>query len=135
WLMTGSLSEAQFKDKAAPAPPFPRRGRPVPVQPQANIPNTFWCAVFSPDGRTLAGVGGAQETPGKLMVWDLASAKIQFRQNETKGIRSLEYSPDGKTLALAIYDGIVKLLVTATFKIQMELEGEKIGVFNVFLFS
>src|SRR5207249_1119838 len=70
WLMTGSLSEAQFKDKAAPVPPFPRRGRPVPVQPQANIPNTFWCAVFSPDGRTLAGVGGAQETPGKLMVWD-----------------------------------------------------------------
>src|SRR5713101_6902439 len=69
WLMTGSLSEAQFKD--GPVPPFPRRpGRPVPVQPQANISNTFWCAVFSPDGRTLAGVGGAQETPGKLMVWD-----------------------------------------------------------------
>src|SRR5207253_5066226 len=73
WLMTGSLSEAQFKD--GPVPPFPRRpDRPVPVQPAVNSPNTFWCAVLSPDGTTVAGVGGAQETPGKLMVWDLASA-------------------------------------------------------------
>jgi len=116
WLMTGSLSEAQFKDKT-PAPAFPRRGgRPAPAQAVVNAPNTFWCAVFSPDGKTLAGVGGAQETPGKLMVWDLATAKLKFQANETKGIRSLAYTPDGKTLALALYNGKVKLLDAASFK-------------------
>jgi hypothetical protein len=47
WLMTGSLSEAQFKEKGIPA--VPRRGiRPAPAQAAVNALNTFWCAMFSP---------------------------------------------------------------------------------------
>ena len=68
------------------------------------------------------------------MVWDLATAKMKFQQNEVKGIRSLAYSPDGKTLALALYDGKVKLLDAATFKEQMVLDGHKSGV-NCVAFS
>jgi dipeptidyl aminopeptidase/acylaminoacyl peptidase len=129
----GSSSEAQFKDKGAPQ--FPRRpGRGVPAQPAGNAANTFWCAVFSPDGKTLAAVGGAQETPGKLMVWDLPKARMKFQANEAKGIRSVAYSPDGKSLALALYDGKVKLLDAATLKEQMVLPGHANGV-NCVAFS
>src|SRR5438128_2428320 len=118
WLLMGSSSEAQFKEKAAPQ--FPRRpGRGVPAQPAGNAANTFWCAVFSPDGRTLAAVGGAQETPGKLMVWDLPKARIKFQANEAKGIRSLTYSPDGRTLALTPYNRKVKLHDASTMTAQM----------------
>jgi WD40 repeat protein len=138
WITPGPLSEAQFKDKGVPAPPplvIPQPGRPAaPAPPAANNANTFWCAVFSPDGRILAAVGGAQETPGKLMVWDLASGKVKFQANEAKGIRSMAYSPDGKTLALALYDGKVKLLDATTFKEFMAIDGHKSGV-NCVAFS
>src|SRR5262245_17145782 len=110
WLFTGSTTEAQFKEKAVPAVPR-RGGPPVPAAPAGqSLPNTFWCAAFSPDGRMVAAVGGSQESAGKLVVWKLAANKIKFQHNESKGIRSLTFSPNGKALALALYDGKIKLL-------------------------
>jgi WD40 repeat protein len=136
WLWAGSSSEAQFKEKAAP--PVPGRpgrpGRPGPAAPGQSFPNTFWFASFSPDGRTVAAVGGSQESAGKLVVWDLPGNKSKYQHDEAKGIRSLAFSPDGKTLALALYDGKIKLLDSATGKEQQTLPGHANGV-NCVAFS
>jgi Tol biopolymer transport system component len=131
WLGAESTAEAQVQE---PIPPrfgrVPgRRGAPVQI-----LPNTFWCAAFSPDGRSIAAVGGSQESPGKLMVWDLPDNKVKYQHDEAKGIRSVAYAPDGKTLALALYDGKVRLIDAATGKEKQVLEGHKNGV-NCVAFS
>src|SRR5439155_6676477 len=113
WLGAESKTAAQVQE------PIPRRfGRVVPGRRGAVqvLPNTFWCATFSPDGKSVAAVGGSQESAGKLMVWDLSGNKVRYQHDETKGIRSLAYAPDGKTLALALYDGKVRLGDAATGK-------------------
>src|SRR2546428_1141349 len=84
---------AQDKDKKpaatdkAPAPPrIP--GRKGALGP---IPSQFWCATFSPDGRTLAAVSGQEQTPGQAIVWDLPSGKMRFQHRENLGVRSAAF--------------------------------------------
>src|SRR5260370_29049068 len=115
---------AQDKDKPAatdkaPAPPrIPgRKGALAP------IPSQFWCATFSPDGRTLAAVAGLLETAGQAVVWDLPSGKMRFQHPEKLGVRSVAFSPDGKMLAISLYEGTVKLLDPATSQEQAVLRG------------
>lgn len=69
-----------------------------------------------------------------MMTWDLAGNKAQFQHDEAKGIRSLAFSPDGKILALALYDGKIKLLDAGTGKEQQVLSGHANGV-NCVVFS
>jgi dipeptidyl aminopeptidase/acylaminoacyl peptidase len=125
-------AEAQVQE---PVPPWFRRAVPgrrgAPVQV---LPNTFWCAAFSPDGRSIAAVGGSQQSPGKLIVWDLPGNQVKYQHDEAKGIRSLAYAPDGKTLALALYDGKVRLIDASTGKEKQVLQGHKNGV-NCVAFS
>jgi dipeptidyl aminopeptidase/acylaminoacyl peptidase len=68
------------------------------------------------------------------MVWDLPGNKTKLQHDEPKGIRSLAFSPDGKTLALALYDGKIKLLDAGTGKEQQVLKGHTNGV-NCVTFS
>jgi hypothetical protein len=82
----------------------------------------------------VAAVGGSQDSAGKLMAWDLPGNSLKFHHDETKGIRSLAFAPDGKSLALALYDGKIKLLESATGKEQQTLPGHKNGV-NCVAFS
>jgi len=134
WVWAGPQSEGQYT-KAIPAGP---RGVAPAVVGQAvpgqYLPNTFWCAAFSPDGRTVAAVGGSQESAGKLIAWDMPNNKAKYQHDEATGIRSLAFSPDGKTLALALYDGKVKLLDAGAGKEQQVLQGHTKGV-NCVAFS
>jgi Tol biopolymer transport system component len=131
WLGTESKTEGQVQE---PIPPRFRRAVPGRRGAVQVLPNTFWCAAFSPDGKSMAAVGGSQESPGKLMVWDLPANKVRYQHDETKGIRSLAYAPDGKTIALALYDGKVRLVDAANGKEKQILQGHKNGV-NCVAFS
>jgi dipeptidyl aminopeptidase/acylaminoacyl peptidase len=125
---------AQNKDKGAgpPGPGIPgQKGRKGAVAP---IPSQFWCATFSPDGKAVAAVAGLLETAGQAVVWDLPSGKMRFQHPEKLGVRSVAFSPDGKTLAIALYEGTVKLLDPATGQEKSVLRGHTKGV-NCVAFS
>src|SRR5262249_37305802 len=71
---------------------------------------------FSPDGKTLAIVGGEPPTKvnpldkGELIFWDVPSRKERFRAENAFGtIYRVVFSPDGKTLATVRATGAVTL--------------------------
>jgi dipeptidyl aminopeptidase/acylaminoacyl peptidase len=69
-----------------------------------------WAVVVSPDGKSLASVSGLYNKPGELVIWDAATGKERARVQKPKGIRSVAWAPDGKTLATAdYYDNTVRL--------------------------
>ena len=65
--------------------------------------------VFRPDGRQLAVAGG-----GSVSVWDLDSRKHTEHRVHVGVVVGVVYSPDGKWLATASWDGTVKVWDAAT---------------------
>jgi WD40 repeat protein len=93
-----------------------------------------WCLAFSPDGRTLASGAGPWDRPNIITLWDVSTWNREPGLPEPRGNRSggtlhdvpalkerfllaghsqtitgLAFSPDGKMLASAGNDGVVKL--------------------------
>jgi RNA polymerase sigma factor (sigma-70 family) len=66
------------------------------------------CIAFSPDGKTLATVKGAD-----LLLWDMAGGK-ELRRMKDGGARSAVFAPDGKTLVAAKDGGTLELWDVAT---------------------
>ena len=63
-------------------------------------------ALFSPDGRQLATVGWKKNVP-VLVLWDTTTGKPETElilQGHTENVRSLAFSPDGKTIATGSED-------------------------------
>ena len=83
--------------------------------------HTRWttAVAFSPDGKTLASVGGESllYRPGDVVLWDVATGnqKSKFDGHESC-VWSVAFSADGKTLATGDYAGNVKLWDVATGK-------------------
>ena len=77
----------------------------------------FWAVALSPDGKTAATVQGSRGIKSELLVWDRETGKIKHTIPYADGIRSVAYSPDGKILATAAFDGIVRFHDADTMKI------------------
>ncbi|MFO0890131.1 MAG: protein kinase [Isosphaeraceae bacterium] len=84
------------------------------------------CVAFSPDGSLLAaGLGhySSSHVPGRLRIWKTSGGKEVINQEMTSGgVNALAFSPDGKTLALAV-TGAVELWQSSPFRKLRELKG------------
>jgi RNA polymerase sigma factor (sigma-70 family) len=75
--------------------------------------------VFSPDGRLLASASGGwgnaavpnnTPAPGEVIVWDIATGRVVATlKGHRDRIFGLAFSPDGRLLATASWDGTIKL--------------------------
>jgi hypothetical protein len=114
-----------------PDPAKPADAKEAPVAPDPGQP---WCIAYSPDGKSLAMVSGHIGTAGTYLVWDLATQTVRFRKSDNKGFRCVTYSHDGKLLAIASYDGSIRLVHPMTGKEISVLRGHKNGI-NAVAFS
>jgi WD40 repeat protein len=70
-----------------------------------------WALALSPDGRTLATAGGADDRGGtEVLLRETAGGKvIAALPKQPRGARALVFAPDGKRLATAHEDGAIKV--------------------------
>jgi WD40 repeat protein len=71
---------------------------------------------FAPDGEILATAGGYTAHPwpvnpaGDVRIWDVGTGRLLARLDRQWGaVSDIEFSPDGRMLATASYDGTIKL--------------------------
>ena len=83
------------------------------------VRNWVTALAYSPDGNTLATVGGQTllYRPGEVRLWDLSTGKEKAKlDGHQSTVWSVAFSPDGKTLASGDEDGIVKFWDVAVGK-------------------
>jgi WD40 repeat protein len=83
---------------------------------------------YSPDGRHLAAAAGkvgdgGRTLPNDVLLWDLASGKLQKLAGHPGRVRSVIFSPDGRWLASGGDDDAVRVWDTATGKERRRLAG------------
>jgi WD40 repeat protein len=81
------------------------------INSRLNSGNTFYRAVFSPDGKKIA----SADQDGKIRIWDVASVTIEKTLIGHEGAaKLLSFSPDGRMLASAGNDNTLRLWDVAT---------------------
>ncbi len=64
---------------------------------------------FSPDGRLLAGGGGARDMGGTIRIWDAAAGRVLAQVDCPRGVNSLSFSPDSQRIATCGFDSVVQI--------------------------
>jgi WD40 repeat protein len=130
-----------IKDRRVDAAPVRRydltSGQDLPELPNPVGKNPLNCLAFSADGRTLAGA----DFTGNVVLWDTATGQVRtkFRQEDGRRVRSLAFSPDGQTLAVAIggrpgrdhEPGLIELRYADTGRRRLTLTGHTNEVLSV----
>src|SRR5438128_8740982 len=80
---------------------------------------------FSVDGALLAAGLGEPKERGRVIVWDVKTQKPLWTHEEDMGIPTVAFAPDGKTLAIGVYDHTAKVLEAGTGKVLKTLRGHK----------
>jgi WD40 repeat protein len=73
------------------------------------LPGRLFAVRFSPDGNRIA-AGSSNDGKGEVRVYNAADAKlVSTLQGERGPIYALAYQPDGKAIASAGFDGVVRI--------------------------
>jgi WD40 repeat protein len=91
----------------------------------ADRPLGISSVAFSPDGALLAAGLGEPKQRGKVVLWELAGRKQLWTHTEDRGVVSVAFAPDAKTMAIAVYDYAAKIVDTRTGKALRVLRGNK----------
>ncbi len=86
---------------------------------------------FTPDGKTLAAVGGDPAQSGEILIWDFESRKIRHAiATSTDTLFGGSISPDGKLLACGGADKSIRLYELATGKELRKMDHHEDWVFQ-----
>lgn len=85
---------------------------------------------FTPDGATLAAVGGDPAQAGEIQIWDVASRKLRHSTvTSTDTLFGGALSPDGKLLACGAADKSIRIFDVATGKEVRRMDHHEDWVF------
>jgi WD40 repeat protein len=79
--------------------------------------------VFSADGRRLAGCSGEPTDNGEVVVWDATTREPRWSYKIKRGMPSVAFSPDGKTLAAGSFTEDCFLFDADTGELRSTLPG------------
>ena len=84
----------------------------------------YWPLVFSPDGKILAGRGGATLLSNKVQFWQTDTGAHLFTfEGHTDAVSEYSFSPNSKVFASGAKDGTIVLWDTKTGKSLLNLTG------------
>lgn len=88
---------------------------------------------FSPDGGTLAAGSGEPSRTGDIILWDVASGKVQqsWTERHSDTVLALDFSPDGRLVASGGADKAVRLTDIASGRQTRVFEGHTHHVMGV----
>lgn len=90
----------------------------------------IWSAVFTADGASLVTVGG-----NEAILWDRATASRRQAFRPHGAVAGVAYSPDGREVATAGWDGAVKIWDVAAGRAVRKLQGNHSGAVNSIAYS
>jgi Tol biopolymer transport system component len=99
-------------------------------------PTSFTCAVrFSPDGKLLAAAGYESGPGNAIYLYDVEQGKElpKLSGHPSGGVRRLLFTPDGKQLLSAGFDGVVRLWDLSSRKELRQLKVESGTVYSLAL--
>lgn len=114
-----------------------RTGTPAAAQPAAPdepatlLGSAIRSVVFSPDGKVLVAATGIPRERGRVAAWDVGTRHLLWIREEDDGVPIAAFAPDGKVVAIAIYDKTAKLLDAANGQVRATLCGHTMEVRSV----